>query len=170
MMKSVGSVCSGIEAASVAWKGLFKFSWFSEVADFPSQLLKIKYASVPNLGDMLGIPELLKNKEANPVDIICGGTPCQAFSLAGWKRGLEDARGNLTLAFVDIVDQNDKQRKESGNEPTVVLWENVEGVLKDKTNAFGCFLSSLGGYHDVLKANQWPKAGYLYQYHLAIRL
>ena len=162
MSKSVGSVCSGIEAASVAWKGLFKFSWFSEVGDFPSEVLKSKYPSVPNLGDMVGVPNLLKNKDAQPVDVICGGTPCQAFSLAGWKRGLDDERGNLTLAFVDIVDQNDKQRKEDGKEPTVVLWENVEGVLKDKTNAFGCFLSSLGGYDNELKSKRWPTAGYLH--------
>lgn len=162
MGKTVGSVCSGIEAASVAWRGLFEFSWFSEVGDFPSRVLESKYPSVPNLGDMMGIPKLLKNKGTEPVDIICGGTPCQAFSLAGWKRGLDDERGNLTLAFVDIVDQNDEQRKEERKDPTVVLWENVEGVLKDKTNAFGCFLSSLGGYDEELKVKRWPTAGYLH--------
>jgi DNA (cytosine-5)-methyltransferase 1 len=162
MSKSVGSVCSGIEAASVAWRGLFEFSWFSEVGDFPSQVLKSKYPSVPNLGNMMGIPNLLKDKNTQSVDIICGGTPCQAFSLAGWKRGLDDERGNLTLAFVDIVDQNDEQRKKHGKEPTVVLWENVEGVLQDKTNAFGCFLSSLGGFDEEIKTKRWPTAGYLH--------
>ena len=160
--KTVGSVCSGIEAASVAWRDLFEFSWFSEVGDFPSKVLGSKYPSVPNLGDMMGIPSLLKNKNTESVDIICGGTPCQAFSLAGWKRGLDDERGNLTLAFVDIVDKNDEQRKEGGKEPTIVLWENVEGVLKDKTNAFGCFLSSLGGYNEELKTKRWPTSGYLH--------
>lgn len=160
--KTVGSVCSGIEAASVAWKDLFEFSWFSEVGDFPSKVLGSKYPSVPNLGDMMGIPNLLENKNTESVDLICGGTPCQAFSLAGWKRGLDDERGNLTLAFVDIVDKNDEQRKEEGKEPTIVLWENVEGVLKDKTNALGCFLSSLGGYNEELKTKRWPRAGYLH--------
>ncbi len=161
MIKSVGSVCSGIEAASVAWQDLFAFSWFSEVGDFPSRLLKLKYPSIPNLGDMMGITKLLKKNTCLSVDIICGGTPCQAFSLAGWKRGLEDDRGNLTLAFVDIVEQNDKRRKAEGKKPTIVLWENVEGVLRDKTNAFGCFLSSLGGFDQELKT-KWPAAGYVY--------
>ena len=93
---SVGSVCSGIEAASVAWSDLsFDFKWFSEIADFPSKVLSSKYPHIPNLGDMCNIPEKLQNKEVVAPDLICGGTPCQAFSLAGWKKGLDDHRGNL---------------------------------------------------------------------------
>ena len=141
---SVGSICSGIEAASIAWDTGYNFKWFSEVAEFPSRLLSHEYPSIPNLGDMIGIPHQLRQGEASSVDIICGGTPCQAFSLAGWKRGLQDDRGNLTLSFVDIVDENDRLRVNDGKSKTVVLWENVEGVLRDKTNAFGCFISSLG--------------------------
>lgn len=160
--KVVGSVCSGIEAASVAWKDIFDFKWFSEVADFPSKFLEIKYPSIHNIGDMTKIPELLINHEAVPVDIICGGTPCQAFSLAGWKHGLADDRGNLTLTFVDIVEQNDKLREANEKDRTIVLWENVEGVLRDKTNAFGCFVSSLGGFENELKLKRWPTAGYIH--------
>ncbi|MDI9333198.1 MAG: DNA cytosine methyltransferase [Cytophagales bacterium] len=160
---SVGSVCSGIEAASVAWGGLgFDFKWFSEISEFPSRLLRLKHPNTPNFGDMCALPEKLLSGQASSPDLICGGTPCQAFSLAGWKKGLEDTRGNLTLKFVDIVDANDIVRSSAGLPPTLVLWENVEGVLRDKTNAFGCLLSSLAGYETALTASKWPQAGVIH--------
>lgn len=161
-IKTVGSICSGIEAASVAWKDLnFKFSWFSEISEFPSKLLKEKYPLVPNLGDMNNIPQLIENNKIENPDLICGGTPCQAFSLAGWKNGLNDDRGNLTLKFVDIVESNDAIRKENNQKPSYVFWENVEGVLKDKTNAFGCLISSLAGFNEIIDTKIWPNAGIL---------
>ena len=95
-------------------------------------------------------------------DLICGGTPCQAFSLAGWKNGLNDDRGNLTLKFVDIVEANDIQRLKKGLSPSIVFWENVEGVLTDKTNAFGCLVSSLAGLSNVIDIRKWPNAGVIY--------
>lgn len=160
--KTVGSVCSGIEAASLAWKNLgFEFQWFSEILKFPSDLLKQKYPNIPNLGDMNNIPELLKNNLITAPDIICGGTPCQAFSLAGWKNGLGDERGNLSLKFIDIINENDHIRLKNGLQRTVVLWENVEGVLTDKTNAFGCFISSLAGLDSIIEKKKWPNAGLL---------
>ena len=111
MIKTVGSICSGIEAASVAWEPLgVNFDWFSEIAPFPSRVLAEKYPSIPNLGDMNGIPELIKQGKISAPDLICGGTPCQAFSLAGWQNGLNDDRGNLTLKFVDIIESNDAVR------------------------------------------------------------
>ncbi|WP_294407411.1 DNA cytosine methyltransferase [uncultured Clostridium sp.] len=159
-INTVGSICSGIEAASVAWKPFgFKFEWFSEIADFPSRVLKSKYEDIPNLGDMNNIPKMLINEEINIPDMICGGTPCQAFSLAGWKEGLNDDRGNLTLKFVDIIKANDNRRKEKGLSNTIVFWENVEGVLTDKTNAFGCLISSLAGLNKVIVNKRWPSAG-----------
>ncbi|MFA5603795.1 MAG: DNA cytosine methyltransferase [Bacilli bacterium] len=159
-IKTVGSICSGIEAASFAWNEFgFSFSWFSEIAKFPSLVLKEKYPTIPNLGDMNGIPEKIKNNEIDLPDLICGGTPCQAFSLAGEKNGLNDDRGNLTLKFVDIVESNDLEREKLGKEKSVVFWENVEGVLKDKTNAFGCLVSSLAGIDEVLEVKKWPNAG-----------
>lgn len=162
MIKTVGSVCSGIEAASVAWQPLgLSFSWFSEIAAFPSRVLKHHYPNIPNLGDMTAIPKMILEQQIEAPDMICGGTPCQAFSLAGWKSGLLDNRGNLTLRFVDIVNACDKIRHIKGQEPTVVMWENVEGVLTDKTNAFGCFISLLAGLDDVITAKRWPTAGYI---------
>lgn len=159
-VKTVGSVCSGIEAASVAWSSLgFEFEWFSEIATFPAQVLSAKYPDTPNVGDMNGIPLLLQEHKLDAPDIICGGTPCQAFSLAGWKSGLNDDRGNLTLRFVDIVDTNDKVREGRGLEPSIVFWENVEGVLTDKTNAFGSLVSSLAGLDEVAAYSRWPQSG-----------
>lgn len=159
---SVGSICSGIEAASVAWEPLgFNFKWFSEIAPFPSQVLNEKYPDIKNLGDMNNIPSLLLNKEIYPPDLICGGTPCQAFSFAGWKNGLNDDRGNLTLSFVDIINANDTIRNKKGLQPSIVFWENVEGVLTDKTNAFGCLISSLAGLDEALVDKRWPNSGIL---------
>lgn len=163
MQLSVGSVCSGIEAASVAWLPLgMKFEWFSEIAKFPSDVLKYRYPNVKNLGDMNNLPAMILNSEIVAPDLICGGTPCQAFSNAGLQKGLNDSRGNLTLKFVEIVDANDKIRLEQGKKRTIVFWENVEGVLSDKTNAFGCLISSLAGLEDAIKEIKWPSAGIIF--------
>ncbi len=165
MVKTVGSICSGIEAASVAWEPLgVNFDWFSEIAPFPSRVLAEKYPSTPNLGDMNDIPEMISRGKITAPDLICGGTPCQAFSLAGWQNGLNDDRGNLTLKFVDIIESNDTIRLASGKNRCKVFWENVEGVLTDKTNAFGCLISSLAGLAEVLtiKGGKWPNSGLIY--------
>ena len=160
---SVGSVCSGIEAASVALDDKsYNIKWFAELAEEPSRILKERYPSIPNYGDMCILPSLINNREIKAPDIICGGTPCQAFSLAGWKKGLNDDRGNLTLKFVDIINENDAIRKEHDKPKTVMLWENVENVLKDKTNAFGCFLASLLGYNHEIKSKKWPSSGVIH--------
>lgn len=153
---TIGSLCSGIEAASVAWNGLrAKFLWLSEIASFQSRFLAERYPHVPNVGDLCTIPEKISCGEVSPVDVVCGGTPCQAFSLTGHKRGLDDERGRLTLKFIEVADANDSAR----GCPGVVFWENVEGVLKDRTNAFGCFVSRLAGCDAILPIEQWPNAG-----------
>lgn len=160
---TVGSICSGIEAASVAFDELsYEMAWFSEIADFPSRLLKEKYPNIHNYGDMCNLSDLITSKNIDAPDLICGGTPCQAFSLAGWKKGLEDDRGNLTLKLVDIIEKNDNVRSINGKQKTIMLWENVEGVLNDKTNAFGCFLSLLLGLNTEIKINKWPSAGIIH--------
>lgn len=160
MIKTVGSICSGIEAASVAWEPLgLSFKWFSEIATFQSAVLKEKFPDVPNLGDMNDIPNSILEERVCAPDLICGGTPCQAFSLAGRKKGLDDERGNLTLKFVDIIEANDKVRQKNGLTPCTIFWENVEGVLTDKTNAFGCLLSELAGFSNVIEMSKWPSAG-----------
>ena len=126
------SVCSGIEAATVAWHDL---GWnpvgFSEIEPFPSAVLKHHYPSVPNLGDMT------KYKEWNldSVNLLVGGTPCQSFSVAGLRKGLEDPRGNLALTYVGILDKF---------RPKWCIWENVPGVLSSNGGRdFGSFLGAL---------------------------
>ena len=162
-IKTVGSICSGIEAASVAWAPMgLSFQWFSEIADFQSRVLAEKYPEIKNLGDMKTLSSLLAEKKIEAPDLLCAGTPCQAFSLAGNQNGLEDDRGNLTLNFVDIVNANDKVRRKKNQSCCVALWENVEGVLSDKTNAFGCLVSSLAGFGEVISVKKWPNAGVIH--------
>jgi DNA (cytosine-5)-methyltransferase 1 len=126
------SVCSGIEAATCAWHELgWKPVGFSEIEPFPSAVLKHHYPSVPNLGDMT------KYKEWNldSVNLLVGGTPCQSFSVAGLRKGLEDPRGNLALTYVGILDKF---------RPKWCIWENVPGVLSSNGGRdFGSFLGAL---------------------------
>ena len=128
------SLFSGIEAATVAWEPIgFEPVAFAEIDKFASSLLADKYPDVPNLGDVTKITES-QIKELGKIDLVVGGSPCQAFSVAGLRRGLNDPRGNLTLEFIRIVDLAS---------PDYVLWENVPGVLSDKTDAFVCLLEGL---------------------------
>ena len=159
-----GSVCSGIEAASVAWEPLgWKAAWFSEIEPFPSAVLAHHYPSVPNLGDMTKLPDLIRSGEVEAPDVFCGGTPCQAFSVAGLRRSLDDARGNLSLVFCEIANELDSARLARGEQPCIVFWENVPGVLSTSDNAFGCFLAGLAGEDDPLVApgGKWTNAGYV---------
>jgi DNA (cytosine-5)-methyltransferase 1 len=157
-----GSVCSGIEAAQLAFSpyGL-KQVWSSEIAEFPSKVLDFHYPHIPNVGDMTLLPNLILEKKFSAPDIFCGGTPCQAFSLAGWKNGLSDERGQLTMTFIEIANAIDKIRLAENKQPAIVLWENVEGVLNDKTNAFGNFIAGLAGYDEELKIKKWSKSGFV---------
>lgn len=160
-----GSVCSGIEAASVAWHLLgWRAAWLSEIEPYPCQLLAHRYPDVPNLGDMREIPRLLRNGDIYPPDVFTGGTPCQAFSLAGLRQSLDDARGNLSLTFCEIANEIDIQRAANGLLPATIVWENVPGVLSTKDNAFGYFLAGLAGEDDPLvpPGKKWPDAGCVY--------
>lgn len=145
------SVCSGIEAATVAFKDLgWKPVGFSEIARFPSAVLAYHYPEIKNYGDMRGY-ESWDIKER--VDLICGGTPCQAFSVAGNRNSLDDERGNLTLTFTKLCDYFD---------PEVILWENVPAVLNTKDNAFGQFVATLTGIDKPVQKNHiYPRAGIL---------
>lgn len=126
------SVCSGIEAPSSAWHPLgWRPLWFSEIEPFPSAVLAHRYPDVPNYGDFT---TLLRDPPAVP-DVLIGGTPCQAFSVAGLRGGLTDPRGNLSLAFVALAGLL---------RPRWVVWENVPGVLSiDGGRAFGSILGGL---------------------------
>jgi DNA (cytosine-5)-methyltransferase 1 len=164
-MTTFGSVCSGIEAASVAWHPLgWKASWLSEISKFQSQLLAHHYPEVQNLGDMMTIADLVKNGSVDAPDVFVGGTPCQAFSFAGLRNSLDDVRGNLTLEYARIADAIDDKRMESGRDPAVIVWENVPGILSTKDNAFGCFIGLLAGSGCELQptGRRWSNAGCVY--------
>ena len=146
------SVCSGIEAASVAWHHL---GWqpvgFSEIEPFPSAVLAHRFPNVPNYGDMTRHGEW--PIEPGSIDLLVGGTPCQSFSVAGLRKGLSDPRGGLMLTYLEIA-----QRLR----PRWIVWENVPGVLSSGSGRdLGAFLGALGelGYgwaYRVLDA-QWVR-------------
>ncbi|QUY18341.1 DNA (cytosine-5-)-methyltransferase [Treponema vincentii] len=126
------SVCSGIEAASVAWEPLgFKPIGFAEIEPFPCELLKQKYPAVKNYGDITQYEKW----NAGEFDILVGGTPCQSFSIAGKRGGSADERGALMYAYLGIVETY---------RPRWVIWENVPGVLSSNSGYdFASFLAGL---------------------------
>lgn len=142
------SLFSGIECASLAAKPL---GWqpicFSEIEPFPSAVLAHHYPDVPNVGDMRAHDW---SQYRGKCDVVIGGSPCQAFSVAGRRESLADDRGNLTLSFVEAVNAID---------PAFVIWENVPGVLSTADNAFGCFLAALAGDDDALEPGPRPRHG-----------
>ena len=128
-----GSVCSGVEAATVAWHPFgWQAQWFSEIKKFPSAVLQHHYPDTPNHGDMTSFKEWPND----PINILVGGTPCQSFSVAGLRKGLSDPRGNLMLTYLAIAAQY---------QPKWLVWENVPGVLSsNRGRDFGTFLGALG--------------------------
>ena len=145
------SVCSGVEAATVAWHDL---GWtplgFSEIEKFPNEVLAHHYPDVPNLGDMTNYKEWAFGERS--VDVVVGGTPCQSFSVAGLRKGMEDPRGNLALIFCGILNKF---------RPKWFVWENVPGVLSsNKGRDFGSFITAVaelryGASYRVLDAQNF---------------
>jgi DNA (cytosine-5)-methyltransferase 1 len=109
------------------------------------------------------LPERILSGEVEAPDVFCGGTPCQAFSVAGLRNSLDDARGNLSLVFCEIANAIDKVRSVQQSNPCIIFWENVPGVLSTKDNAFGCFLGALAGEDDALipPGGRWTNAGFI---------
>lgn len=131
------SVCSGIEAASVAWHPLgWHTAAVSEIEPFPSAVLSHRFPEVPNLGDFTRIirsPTL--QQDVGDVSVIVGGTPCQSFSISGLRGGLSDERGNLALEFMRLI---------GVFRPRWILWENVPGVLSSNGGRdFGTIIGAL---------------------------
>lgn len=173
MTITYGSVCSGIEAASIAWEPLgMKPSWFSQFdpehnynrgPDFPSAVLAHHWPEIINLGDMTKIASKVMSGEVDAPDILVGGTPCQSFSIGGLRKGLDDARGQLTFSYVEIANCIDNKRMASGRPASIVVWENVPGVLNTKGNAFGNFIGALVGEDLAIEppGGKWSNAGYV---------
>ncbi|WP_414039309.1 DNA cytosine methyltransferase [Acidithiobacillus sp. M4-SHS-6] len=155
------SLFSGIEAATVAWEPLgWECIGVSEIASFPAAVLAHHYPDVPNLGDVVVLRDQLMAGEdvarllSHPPDIIVGGSPCQAWSVAGNRHGLADPRGQLTLVYAEIIHVI---------QPKFILWENVPGVLSSKDNGFGHLLGALAGHHAAIPVpdghRRWSNAG-----------
>jgi DNA (cytosine-5)-methyltransferase 1 len=157
------SVCSGIESATVAWHAL---GWnavsFSEIEPFPCAVLSHHYPAVPNLGDLTLFDQWPEELLAQ-ADILVGGTPCQAFSVAGSRKSLDDDRGNLTLIYAKLFNRIDSIRVQLHLPPAICVWENVPGVLSTRDNAFGCFLAELAGEDTPLlpPGGRWTDAGFV---------
>lgn len=135
---NVLSVCSGIGAPECAWTPLgFKFVGASEIEEFPSAVLSHHYPAVPNFGDLNYYKEW--KLDDSDINVICGGTPCVSFSVAGLRRGLDDERGNLSLVFIRLCERV---------QPEFIVWENVPGVLSSNGGkdfaAFTGALSEIG--------------------------
>jgi len=149
-----GSVCSGIEAASVAWSPLgWRAAFLSEIDPFPRAVLQHHYPDVPLRGDFREINE----GDHEAIDLLVGGTPCQSFSVAGLRGGMDDERGNLALEYLRLA---------SRLRPSWLVWENVPGVLSSGGGRdFGSFLGALAelGYgwaYRVLDAQYVRVDGY----------
>lgn len=152
--KIFGSVCSGIEAASVAWEQLgWECAFVSEIDHFPSAVLKHRYPDVPNFGDFTTITyEKVKKEGKHPViDVLIGGTPCQSFSVAGLRKGLESENGNLALEFVRLL---------SRLRPRWFVWENVPGVFSSSGGSdFASILAGFTGRVVGVPAEGWRNSG-----------
>ncbi|HBO4309443.1 TPA: DNA cytosine methyltransferase [Pseudomonas aeruginosa] len=159
------TMCSGIEAPSVALESIgFRARWFAEIEPFPSAVLALHYPSVPNHGDMTKLIRRILTGAIEAPPLAIAGTPCQAFSVAGWREGLTDPRGALTIKFVETIDAIDLVRTRRREPECIAWWENVPGVLSDTENAFGCFLAALMGESEELQppGGKWKDAGCVY--------
>lgn len=141
-----GSVCSGIESASVAWGPLGLVpAWFAEIEPFPCSVLSNHWPHVPNLGDMTLIAAGIRAGEIEAPDILVGGTPCQSWSIAGKGKGKDDPRGMLTFEFINIIE---------AAKPKFVVWENVPGIVSnDGGKHFAEFMDAIAGLGYTVNAD-----------------
>lgn len=156
--------CSGIGAPEQAVAGLAGWSHhsFAEIEPFPSAVLAARFPGVPNLGDLTA-PDFLDRFLALGIpDLIVAGTPCQAFSIAGLRGGLSDARGNLTLRAMALYNGVCDAARLAGKPEPVFVWENVPGALSHEDNPFGCLLAGLVGHDSPIPSpggGSWSNAG-----------
>lgn len=154
------SLFDGIGAAHVASDGL---GWIcaalAEIDPAPATVTAYRRPHIPNLGDVTAPDFIDRARARGPITMVVGGSPCQSFSIAGLRKGLEDDRGNLTLRFVEICDAVGPADGDAAVD--LVFWENVDGVLSDSGNAYGCFLAALVGENTPIPAPRggWTDAG-----------
>lgn len=146
------SCFSGIGGAEAAWPD-GEWLWCAEIEPAPSDILAARFPHSENLGDVLADDFIDRARAYGPIDLLCGGCPCQSFSVAGLRKGMSDPRGQLSIRFVEIL---------HAIRPRNALVENVPGWLNHPDNAFGCFLGAVVGADDALPApdgGSWPRAG-----------
>ncbi len=143
------TICSGIMAPEMAMPWI-DWKWCAEIEPFPCSVIA-HYSKGPNLGDVTAADFIERARAISPIDLLVAGTPCQAFSVAGLRKSLEDSRGNITLRLVELT---------HAIHPRFLLWENVPGVLSTNDNAFGCFLAGLvGADRAIAPTAGWRSAG-----------
>lgn len=154
------SLFSGIEAASVAWKGL---GWtpvaFAEFEDFPQAVLKHHYPDVPDLGDVTKITEE-QIKALGRIDVVVGGSPCQDLSMAGKRAGLRNEDGSITRSglFDEQMRIFEIAREYCGTR--YCLWENVPGAFSSNNgNDFAYVLGSMVGGGISVPSDGWKNSG-----------
>jgi DNA (cytosine-5)-methyltransferase 1 len=143
-----GDVCSGISAPTVAWHPLgWRAAWYSEIEMFPCRVLQHHYPGVPNLGNMLS---LIRNQTFlnDHLDLLVGGTPCQSFSIAGLRKGLADARGNLALEYCRLL----WTKRQQGKPIRWFVWENVPGALSSYSDETGEATEESSDFAAILSA------------------
>lgn len=147
------SCFSGIGAPELAGQN-FNWIWHSEIEPFPIAVLKHHHPKSENLGDITAGDFIERAQKLGKIDLLAGGPPCQAFSVAGLRQSMNDDRGNLSLKWVEIL---------NAIQPRNGITENVPGWLNTRDNAFGCFLGAISGSDDVLHSpidnGRWPSAG-----------
>ncbi|WP_308721050.1 DNA cytosine methyltransferase [Komagataeibacter xylinus] len=155
------TLCSGIGAPEMAMPG-WCWRYCAEIEPFPLRMLARRFPASINLGDLLTEDFSARACALGPIDVLVAGTPCQDFSVAGRRTGLEGARGNLTLRAIQIYEEHCDAARSAGRGEPLYVWENVPGILSDKTNAFGCLLGALAGCETALvppARQRWTRAG-----------
>ena len=144
-----GSVCSGIEAATVAWRPLgWSCGFVAEIDDFASEVLKHRLPGIPNLGDFTKIKE---GDYGDRIDLLVGGSPCQSFSSGGNKGGIADPRGSLALEFAKLAERTNCRW---------MVWENVPAVLSvGGGRDFARILSEFAGWDVQVPDGGWKNSG-----------
>lgn len=150
MTMRAASCFSGIMAAELAMPQ-YDWLWHAEIERFPCAVAAARYPESINLGDVLAPDFIERARALGPLDLMAGGPPCQAFSIAGLRGSLDDARGNLTLRWVQIL---------HAIQPRNAITENVPGWLSTDDNAFGCFLGAIvGAGYPLVPGSRTPPPG-----------